>query len=143
MPEHVLCPSSMRLLGAPVVLRRKALLLLPPQQPKVIPWGDDPEPCQRYSDSVTTTVGSTGRRYGDVALALAAAVLMVLGTSGVSAGDNPPDPLGWLLLVTAAAIRVPRRLASICPFSHVPRHRCGTESQVKSQPAAAGGVHNR
>jgi signal transduction histidine kinase len=59
---------------------------------------------------MTTTVGSTGRRSGDVALAMAAAVLMVLGTSGVSAGDHPPDPLGWLLLVTAAAILAFRRL---------------------------------
>ena len=58
---------------------------------------------------MTTTVGSTGRRSGDVAVALAAAVLMVLGTSGVSARGDPPDPLGWFLLVAAAAILAFRR----------------------------------
>lgn len=95
MPEHVLCPSSMRLPGAPVVPRRKALLLLPPQQPKVIPWGDDPGPCQRCSDSVTTTADSTGRRYGDVALALAAPVMMVLGNVRIldSAGAVVSDDM--------------------------------------------------
>ncbi|MGH8945469.1 MAG: DUF7134 domain-containing protein, partial [Acidimicrobiia bacterium] len=58
---------------------------------------------------MTTTVDSSGPRSGDVALALAAALLMVLGTSGVSAGGNPPDLLGWLLLLAAAAVLAFRR----------------------------------
>lgn len=54
------------------------------------------------------TVDSRSRLPADVALALAAAVLMVLGTSGVSA-RNTPDPMGWLLLLGAAAVLVFRR----------------------------------
>lgn len=51
----------------------------------------------------------TRRWVGDVALALAVAVLMVLGTSGVSANTTPPDGLGWVLLVAAAGALVLRR----------------------------------
>jgi MYXO-CTERM domain-containing protein len=51
----------------------------------------------------------TRRLTGDLALGLAAAVLMVLGTSGVSARGTPPSPQGWLLLLAAAAVLVFRR----------------------------------
>lgn len=107
-PSRFLVPS-IGFRGRLVVLRGEALLLLPAQQPEVMPSGDDPESGQPYSDSMTTLVGSTTRRPGDVALALAAAVLMVLGTSGVSTRGDPPEPLGWLLLVTAAAVLTFRR----------------------------------
>lgn len=46
---------------------------------------------------------------GDVALALAVAAVMVLGTSGVNANTTPPDALGWVLLVAAATALVFRR----------------------------------
>jgi MYXO-CTERM domain-containing protein len=58
---------------------------------------------------MTTRLDSTRRLAGDVALALAAAVLMVLGTSGVSADGSPPNLQGWLLLLAAAAVLVLRR----------------------------------
>lgn len=76
-------------------------------------------------------------------------MLTVLGTSRGQARRQPTRSAGMAPPrdrappPTAAAIRVPRRLASTCLFSEVPRNRCGTVSQVKSQLAAAGGVHNR
>lgn len=51
----------------------------------------------------------TRRWVGDAALGLAVAVLMVLGTSGVSTDGTRPDALGWVVLVGAAAALAFRR----------------------------------
>lgn len=51
----------------------------------------------------------THRSTGDVALAFAVAVVMVLGTSGVSTNATSPDALGWALLVAAPAALTFRR----------------------------------
>lgn len=72
------------------------------------------------------------RIVGDVALALATAVLMVLGTTGVSADGNPPDPQGWLLLLAAAAVlSLRRRLPMVVMWTAI---ACGLAYSALGNP---------
>lgn len=63
--------------------------------------GDDGYRIDSYSDCGVITSDRARPEVADLALVLAAIVVMVMGTIGVSRSSAPPDPVGWLLLVAA------------------------------------------